>query len=150
MVFKYPYLSKEFSLLCPKTLEIAWDLDKWLRKEAYADMMITHIFRTDKQQEDWYWQKKLEGLAGTSQASEEHARELARKSFSWHKVYCAFDMNNSRYDDKQKGKILAYLRNGRSDSCWEIYSHNVGQGPHFHVGYEDFAWRRKWEAKLIA
>lgn len=150
MDFKHAYLRKEYTLVCPYVRDLAQELSDWLKSKDYAAMMITHVFRTDKQQEEWYWKSKYAKLAGTSQYTEEHARELARKSFSWHKVYCAIDIRNTVYTPSQKKDILGFLRKGRTDSRWEIYSHDVGQGPHFHVGYEDFAWRRKWEQALKA
>lgn len=146
MLFKHYWLSQQFSLVHPKVREIAEELDRFLQTQGLQDMVITHVYRTAEEQEKFYW----ESVQKTLHCTEEIAKETARKKFSWHRVYCAIDIRNSTYDKATREKILKFLKTGRADSSWEILMHDVGRGDHFHVGYRDFGWRRKYESQPIS
>lgn len=146
MLFKYSYLAPEYALLHRKVTEAADALDAFLRAEGLPDMMVTHVFRTAGQQEDFYWKQYINDFHGV----EAEARKLARNKFSWHRVYCAMDIRNNCYDRQAKERIFKFLKKGRESSQWEILLHDIGRGDHFHVGYRDYAARRKWEQQLKA
>lgn len=115
-------------------------LDQVLIAKGWPTIILTEIKREPKDQEAYYWDQ----VAKDFKCTEEIARSIARKKFSWHLVYCAVDFSAKIYDQEQKKFILSYLKKDRPGPTWEILLHNVGLGSHFHVAYEDQLWKQKW------
>lgn len=143
MKFLTPKLEAEFAQLHPDVRFSIIDLDDWSAASGLPEVVITHVNRTEEQQEAIYWKQiqKAEGLR------EKEAREKARKKFSWHRVRCAVDLRNKHYTKQQRGQVVLRLMQGRTKGPWEILEHDVGRGDHIHVGRRDFAFRVKVEAE---
>lgn len=135
----------EFLLLHDKVKDLLDNLDQRLLAKNWPALRITEIKREPSDQEDYYW----EGIAKDLNVSEEVARGIAVKKPSWHLWYCAADFSSRIYTQVQKDFIFKYLKEGRPGPTWEIFLHDVGMGPHFHVAYEDREWKRKWLNPLI-
>lgn len=68
--------------------------------------------------------------------------EVTGKPKSWHLVRCAVDFRSKHYDFKQAAKVIDFLRERCPQPFWELVLIPHGTGPHFHVAYRDFSWRR--------
>ena len=146
MDFKYPYLRKQWALLHPEVCKAINDLDVWLTTQGLPVMTLTHIYRTPQEQELFYWKSVMDDLKCTEQI----ARDIARKKFSWHRAYCAVDIRNTNFGPLDRTKIFKQLKAAHATDRWEILMHDVGRGDHFHVGYRDTEWKHRWSNQLKA
>jgi hypothetical protein len=146
MRYKYSGLSSEFRELHPMPRTLILSLDEYVQRQGWPSVMVTHIIRTKKQQEEWYWKR----LADGGRATEEIARKAAANKPSLHLWRCALDFSSKIYTKDQVDRILAYLKAGRDTPEWEILYHDIGQGTHFHLGYRDDTWKARWSQALVA
>jgi hypothetical protein len=146
--YKHPSLKDEVPKLHQATLGALCLISLRLEEAKLHCPVLTEVGRTRAMQTDRYWRAIMKA-AGCSEAE---AKERARQRFSWHLVYCAFDMRNWCYTAKQLPKVMALIRQAcaeqrplETQSKWEILSHDVGNGSHIHVGYKDLGWARTFK-----
>jgi hypothetical protein len=137
MKFKYPHLQTQLYAVHQDVRDALNKLDGFCLRKQFPEVVVTHVLRTDDEQEALYWKAILKKEGCT----EVEARLRAREKFSWHKVGCAVDIRNSEYSKSQLEEVMAYLRAGRAIPLWELLSHDVGNGAHVHIGRKDFTWR---------
>lgn len=143
MKFKEPELQAELQLIHPDVAETLRALDAWSSANALPEVVVTHVFRTPKFQEETYYK----GFMNTG-FSEEVSRKMARVKFSWHLVHCAVDIRNRQYIEAGKlTQVMKFLKDGRDRPMYEILSHDVSRGQHLHIGRCDFTWRKQHTPK---
>jgi hypothetical protein len=134
-----PQLEAEFLRVHPDVSAVLVGLDEWSRARNLPEVWVTHVLRTQKEQEEIYWPT----LVKLHHLSEEAARAKARVRFSWHLVACAVDIRNRNYTGDELQAVMGYLNGRCTPGPWELLSHDVGRGSHVHVGRRDFTWRRR-------
>lgn len=142
MLFKTTAISTQFRDLHPDLRGLLHVLDAQLEVWKLPPFTVTEALRTKEGQEHIYWaQFSSKGF------SEEEARRMARRKFSWHMCGCAADFRSSGqpYSDDERDQISEWLKDKCGGSAWELLEHDIGHGRHFHVAKRDFSWRHKWE-----
>lgn len=143
MLYKFPHLEVEYDGLHPKVRDVMKQLEVFCQSRAYAEPMATHIHRSVKVQEEFYWRS----LMKANKCTEAKARELARAKFTWHFVFCAIDLRDWVWKPHQVPEVLKFLKSLCDSSEWECLYHDVGQGMHLHVGYKDYQWCKTYQIK---
>lgn len=131
-----PRLKEEFTKLHENCLMAANNLENFLTLNSMPEAVVTHILRTIPEQEDIYWRN----IMVAQKLTEVDARAKARAQWSWHLVYCAFDLRDFIYTPAQLRRIVDFLMvEYPASQGWEILCHNVGSGNHLHVGFRDYS-----------
>jgi hypothetical protein len=126
MMYKNPGLESELTVCHPTLRTVLKELDVWLQSKDWPGITLTHVLRTPAEQKAIY--------DGT-------------EPFSWHMVGAAVDFRNRVYNSKQLTAIIDWLIKRVGRKHWEILSHDVGRGNHFHLAFEDEAWKREWQTR---
>lgn len=124
MKFVPAHLEDQLGFQHPEVAKLARDFDaqhwKWKADDAtFPDCTVTCLERDEA---------KNAAVTG--------------KPKSWHLVRCAVDFRSKHYDFKQAAKCIDWLRERCPQPFWELVLIPHGTGPHFHVAYRDFSWRR--------
>jgi len=158
--FASPAIEKGFrEALHPDVRAALADADAFCKAQGWPELYLTHLRRTDDDQERIYLPvaKRLIAQLQAGAKMKDHDRVLAqalaamdeaglrawaRGKFSWHKCLCAVDVRNRVFSRQQRKLLMERLRKGRPAVMWELLEHDVGHGDHIHVGKRDFAWRK--------
>lgn len=143
MLFKSTAMASEFRDLHPDLRSVLLVLDAQLDFWKLPPLTITDLLRTPVDQERLYTPQYL-----AKGFSDEDARRMARKKFSWHLVGAAADFRSSGppYSDDERDRVSEWLNQKCGGSGWELLLHDIGHGKHFHVGRRDWTWKGRWEA----
>lgn len=131
LTVKYQRIVTEWNTLTKKNAALAqvvWDLQVFVNDHFTKDVVITHLYRTQAQQERFYGK-------GT-------------KKKSPHQFWGAVDIRDSIYDKEEIKQMTDFLkfydkynnyRLIRSSQSRTVLRHNIGLGMHFHIQF----WNRK-------
>lgn len=164
MKFRHPYLADQFRGQHPALIDACKDFDVWSRAEGLPEPEITELDRTMREQGNIYtpiWLKLLKrfhdgvilspkDLAIAKRIdgkSEDQIRTLAEREFTWHFVHCAADFSVKGYSGAQKKKAESYLTTRCAKPMWDVVTMPHGTGPHFHIEFESFEYRRKYDPR---
>lgn len=124
MKFKAPHLAQEFAKLHPRTLDVVRRFDLFCQRVGLGHAVATAISRTRQFYTD---------------------NRLPQPLWSWHLVDCAIDLRNAHLSASERDTCEEWIRNECQGSEWDIYLKDHGTGPHFHIGFRDFARRKAYE-----
>jgi hypothetical protein len=124
---KYPRIIGEWSTLTKKNAALAqliWDLQVFVEEFFNKDVVITHLYRTQEQQERFYGK-------GTKRKSP-------------HQFWGAVDIRDSIYTKAEIGKMVDFLKFYDNYNKYRVIKasmsstylrHNIGLGMHFHIQF---------------
>lgn len=124
---KYQRIHGEWAQLLQKNAALAqvvWDLNVFVDYNFKKDVIITHLYRTQQQQEKFYGKK------------------TTRKSP--HQYWGAVDIRDSIYSRTELGAMVEFLKfydkwNSyglmKSSQSRTVLRHNIGLGMHFHIQF---------------
>ncbi len=147
MLFKTTAIASQFRDLHPDLRALLHVLDAQLEFWKLSPLTVTDAIRTTEEQERIY----APSFAAKG-FSEDEARRMARRKFSWHLVGTGADFRSSGqpYSDEEQDQISEWLHAKCPGAMWELLLHDIGHGKHFHVAKRDWVWRQKWERKGVA
>ncbi|MCG6861568.1 MAG: hypothetical protein LJE70_09890 [Chromatiaceae bacterium] len=124
---KYPRITNEWTSLKkknPSLAQVVWDLQVFVKDSFKKDVIITHLFRTQKQQELFYGK-------GTKRKSP-------------HQYWGAVDIRDSIYTSDEIAYLKEFLkaydnynnyRLMKASMSRTVLRHNIGHGMHFHIQF---------------
>ena len=110
-------------------LKLMFDVRDYCKKEFNKDIVLTHIYRKDEEQDDIYMNHIDPEMV---------AKYLKRKFKSPHQFFHAFDLRSFIFTDEEIIQLVDYLNDKYNEMNYYRFTakcHNAGSGSHFHIQF---------------